>query len=464
MLEDQVYALSRLIVRIGLRIFFQEIQVRNLEQIPAKGPFIITSNHPNDKLDALIIGRSVPRKINFLAAGFLFKYKLLSWIMRSTGTIPVYRKHEHADADDRNVKSFKACFEVLEKGGAIGVFPEGLTHLDRQVKKIKTGAARIAFEAEVRNNWQLGLTIVPVGLNLYHPTRVRGKIFVNFGRPLHISDYRGQYELDSEPAVHQLTDLIHDKIQQHIIHLDDETIQQLLGELEHIYKGEIIGQLSKEQEQVSPFIVSRRLADAIQYYYKHDPVKVAEAWGKIENYKSKLKIMGVGDTMVKEYQHRGIVWRGLGAILITILGMPIAIYGCLNSLPAIIVTLIFSQTRANRLTKIALTKFMSGLVIFPLMYILQIFIFSRFFNSHWTWLYSLSLPITGYFVIFFRDKFKAYKRDIYQAYIHFTKRPLILTLKKERLKLIRYLNGIKDEYMAVMKQIQKLQSSPNKNS
>ena len=61
-------------------------------------------------------------------------------------------------------------------------------------------------------------------------------------------------------------------------------MQQLLGELEHIYKGEIIRQLSKEQEQVSPFIVSRRLADAIQYYYKHDPVKVAEAWGKIENY------------------------------------------------------------------------------------------------------------------------------------------------------------------------------------
>jgi len=46
----------------------------------------------------------------------------------------------------------------------------------------------------------------------------------------------------------------------------------------------------------------------------------------------------------------------------------------INSLPAIILTLIFSQTRANRLTKIALTKFMSGLVIFPLMYALQIII------------------------------------------------------------------------------------------
>jgi len=451
MLESQVYALSKLIVRIGLRIFFQEIQVRNKEQIPAKGPFIITSNHPNDKLDALIIGRSVPRKINFLAAGFLFKYKLLSWIMRSTGTIPVYRKNEHSDAGERNVRSFEACFEVLEKGGAIGVFPEGLTHLDRQVKKVKTGAARIAFDAEMKNDWQLGLKIIPVGLNFYHPTRMRGKIFVNFGRPIPVTDYREQYEQDSEKAVHQLTQVIHDKIQQHVIHLDDETTQQLLGDLEYIYKGELIKQLSKEQQDISPFMVSRSLADAIQYYYEHAPAKIAEAWGKIENYKNKLRIMRVGDTMVREYRHRGVIWRGLGALLITILGMPVALYGWLNSLPAIIATLIFSQIRANRLTKIALTKFMSGLVIFPLMYILQIFVFSRFFNSPWTWLYAFSLPITGYFALFFRDKFKAYKRDIYQAYVHFTKRPLILILKKERLKLIRYLDEIKDEYMTAMK-------------
>ncbi len=398
----------------------------------------------------MIIGRTVPRKINFLAAGFLFKFRILSWIMRSTGTIPVYRKNEHVDAGERNVRSFEACYEVLEKGGAIGVFPEGLTHLDRQVKKVKTGTARIAFEAEVRNKWQLGLNIVPVGLNFYHPTRMRGKIFVNFGRSIRVADFKEQYEQDSENTVYRFTDLIHDKIQQHIIHLNDETTQQLLGDLEHIYKGELIKQLSKEQEYISPFMVSRKLADAIQYYYEQDPAKIAEAWGKIENYKNKLKIMGVGDTMVRQYRHRGVVLRGLGALLITFLGISIALYGWLNSLPAIIITLIFSQIKANRLTKIALTKFTGGLVIFPLMYILQIFIVSRFFNYQWTWIYALSLLITGYFALFFRDKFKAYKRDIYQAYIHFTKRPLILILKKERLKLIRYLDKIKDEYMAVM--------------
>ena len=451
MLQNIVYAITRTIIRFGLRIFFHEIQVRNIERIPENDPFIVTSNHPNDKLDAMVIGRTVQKKVSFLAAGFLFENKILGWLMRSTGTIPVYRKHENEDAEERNVDSFAACFEVLKNKGAIGVFPEGLTHLDRQVKKVKTGTARIAFEAEVQNNWQLGLKIVPVGLNYYHPTKIRGKIFINFGRPIPVVDFKDEYEQDSEKAIHKFTDLIYNKIQEHVIHLDSENLQLLLGDLEHIYKGHLLEQLS-EEEPVSEFMLSKKLAEAAQYYYEKDPGKIAEVWGKLENYKRKLKEMGVGDTMIREYHHRGVVLRGLGALLISIVGVPIAIYGWLNSLPAIILTMIFSQRKANRLTKIALTKLTSGLFIFPIVFIIQIVIFSYYFNPNLTALYAISLPLTGYFTLFFSDKYKAFKRDIYQAYAHFTKRSLIFILKKERLQLIRYLNQIKDEYLTVMNQ------------
>jgi len=450
MLQDFVYVLVKSVISLGLRIFFQEIQVRNQQYIPKNEPAIIVSNHPNDKLDAFILGKSFPKKISFLAAGFLFKFKLLGWLMRSTGTIPVYRKHENEDADERNIKSFEACFEVLEKKGAIGIFPEGLTHLDRQVKKIKSGTARIALEAEIRNNWSLGLNIIPVGLNYYHPTRARGKIFVNFGKPFTLKKYKDEYNSDSEKAVQKLTEEIHDKIEQHIVHVESENVQQLLSDLEHIYKGHLLKKLS-ENMKVDEFLLSKKLAEAVQYYYKNKPEKIAEVWGMIENYKRKLKDLGVGDTMVRQYHHRGVLMRGLGAFLLTIIGVPVVIYGWLNSLLAILLTTILSQRKANRLTKIALTKLTSGLLIFPIIYILQIFIFSRYFDATLTILYAISLPVTGYFTLFFRDKFKAYKRDIYQAYAHFTKRDLIFTMKDERLKLLRYLNKIGEEYMAVMK-------------
>jgi len=457
MLQNIVYAITRTIIRFGLRIFFHEIQVRNKEQIPLNDPFIVTSNHPNDKLDALVIGRTIPKKVNFLAAGFLFKNKILGWVMRSTGTIPLYRKHENADAEEKNIDSFEACYDVLNNTGAIGVFPEGLTHLDRPVKKVKTGTARIAIEAEVRKNWQLGLKIVPVGLNYYHPTKIRGKIFVNFGRPISVADFKDDYEQNPEKAIHEFTDLIYKKIQQHVVHLDSENLQHLLGDLEHIYKVPLLEQLS-EEAPVSEFMLSKKLAEAAQYYYEHDPGKIAEVWGKLENYKLKLKEMGVGDTMIREYHHRGVVLRGLGALLISIIGVPITLYGWLNSLPAIILTMIFSQRKANRLTKIALTKLTSGLLIFPIIFIVQVFVFSHYFSSKLTLLYAISLPVTGYFSLFFHDKYKVFKRDMYQAYAHFTKRSLIFILKKERLQLIRYLNQIKEEYMTLTSQKGKVKS------
>ena len=43
---------------------------------------------------------------------------------------------------------FQACYDILKAGGAIGIYPEGTTHSEPRIRKIKTGAARIALETE----------------------------------------------------------------------------------------------------------------------------------------------------------------------------------------------------------------------------------------------------------------------------------------------------------------------------
>jgi len=195
------------------------------------------------------------------------------------------------------------------------------------------------------------------------------------------------------------------------------------------------------------YTLSKKLAETVQYYSQHQLEKIVEVGDRLRI----TSDMGVGDTMIREYHHQGVVWRGIGAMLLTIFWMPIVLYGWINSLPAIILTTILSHRKANRLTKIALTKLTTGLLIFPVIYILQIIIFRNLFEAGYTVPYAISLPLTGFFTLFFRDKFKAYKRDIYQTYVHFTKRSLIFILKEERLKLFRYLNKMREEYTAIMK-------------
>ena len=41
-------------------------------------------------------------------------------------------------------------FDVLGDGGAIGIFPEGLSHDEAHLARLKTGAARLALGAPAR--------------------------------------------------------------------------------------------------------------------------------------------------------------------------------------------------------------------------------------------------------------------------------------------------------------------------
>ena len=76
---------------------------------------------------------------------------------------------------------FESCFEVLEEGRTLCIFPEGISHNDPQLKQLKTGAARIALESEERHGWKQGVQLVPVGLNFRRAPRLRSRVTIDFG-------------------------------------------------------------------------------------------------------------------------------------------------------------------------------------------------------------------------------------------------------------------------------------------
>ena len=64
-------------------------------------------------------------------------------------------------------ETFEAVFQVLERGEAVGIFPEGITYDDSALKEVKSGAARMALELEHRHGGKLGLRVVPVGSDVF---------------------------------------------------------------------------------------------------------------------------------------------------------------------------------------------------------------------------------------------------------------------------------------------------------
>lgn len=77
------------------------------------------------------------------------------------GAIRVYRKEDDPDKMHPNAEAFAACFRALERGHLIAIYPEGTTHAEARVRRIKSGAARIALGHEAARPDELSL--VPVG-------------------------------------------------------------------------------------------------------------------------------------------------------------------------------------------------------------------------------------------------------------------------------------------------------------
>src|SRR5262249_13480645 len=143
------YAAVRLVARFWIWFLFREVAVRQTARVPPTGPVLLCVNHPNNLIDSLLLGAVLPRKVHYLPNASLSRNPGLARFLLLVGPIPVSRRQDDAEAADRNAATFAASREALEAGHMVAIYPEGTTHAETRVQRIKTGAARIALEYEL---------------------------------------------------------------------------------------------------------------------------------------------------------------------------------------------------------------------------------------------------------------------------------------------------------------------------
>jgi len=200
---DRFYAAVRLVVRFWLWFCFKPVDVRHPERVPADGPVLLCINHPNNLIDSLVVAAALWRKVHFLAAAAMFRNPLVARFLRACGAIPVYRKEDDPDKMGPNAKAFAACFQALEGGRLIAMYPEGTTHAEARVQRIKSGAARIALGHEAARPGELSL--IPVGLTFEARKSFLGRVLVSFGEPIPVAPYLEAHRQDPCKAVDALT-------------------------------------------------------------------------------------------------------------------------------------------------------------------------------------------------------------------------------------------------------------------
>jgi 1-acyl-sn-glycerol-3-phosphate acyltransferase len=147
-----LYATVRALARFCIWFFFKTVDVRHADRVAETGPVLLCINHPNNLIDSLLVATALDRKVHFLATAALFRNPLVARFLLACGAIPVYRKQDAtppvtasgrwAGAERRRLHR---VLPTLGRGGLIGIYPEGTTHAEPRVQRIKTGAARIAL-------------------------------------------------------------------------------------------------------------------------------------------------------------------------------------------------------------------------------------------------------------------------------------------------------------------------------
>jgi 1-acyl-sn-glycerol-3-phosphate acyltransferase len=163
--------------------------VTGLDNVPAEGGVLLASNHLSF-VDSVVIPVVVPRKVVFLAKADYFTGPGLTgrlskaWF-EGLGMLPVDRDDARAAID-----SLDTALEVLGRGEAFGLYPEGSRSRDGRLYRGRTGVAHLALTA--------GVPIVPVGLRGTQDLQPVGarlprlaKVSVAFGAPIEVV---GEYD------------------------------------------------------------------------------------------------------------------------------------------------------------------------------------------------------------------------------------------------------------------------------
>ena len=450
------YRCAAALVHLMLKIYFRSIEATGRERIPKEGPAIFASNHPNSTIDPFVLGNLVGRKLNFMAMSSFFEKKPVAWFLSRCGVIPIHRLQDDPTRMDQNISSFAAAFRALEAQEAIGIFPEGETHDDSQIKRIKTGAARISLEAEARNDFRLAVRVVPVGLNYMDKTRFRSDLLINVGEPIEVKTYEETYRKDPLTAIKAMTKELQCRLESVIVNLEESGLKRLQHALEEIYLERVRETAPPNEERkgiADTFTWHKLIADCVNYYAKHDPDRVRAIGSQVHRYYRVARRMRLNNELLRQHPSRVATWFAAAKMaVIGIVGFPFAFYGAVNSyLPYRLAKLAGMRNPSYRAhgdkTKISIYSLLAGAVAFLVFYPIQGFLVWFFFGNPAAIIYLLSLPPSGFFALRYSERLKVYRRDLFYARLHMKHRRLISVLKTRRDEVLATVDAVRIRYV-----------------
>jgi glycerol-3-phosphate dehydrogenase (NAD(P)+) len=156
-----LYMLARIFMTPFFLVYFRYVRTGR-EHARLKGGLIVASNH-RSFLDPFAVGGCLPwrRPMNYVAKVELFERRWQGWILSRLGAFPIRR----GESDEESMETAR---QVVERGGAVCIFPEGTRIRRGTLAHPKRGVGRLALQTgapvlptavlgteDVRRGWRI---------------------------------------------------------------------------------------------------------------------------------------------------------------------------------------------------------------------------------------------------------------------------------------------------------------------
>ena len=201
-----IYVLTRAVCLALFKVLWRPVVVGR-EHIPPDGPVILASNHLSF-IDSIVIPLSVSRRVVFLAKAEYWEGRSLASLprrlfFRTFDAVPVQRVQQR-DAQ----ASLDLARQVLARGDAFGIYPEGTRSRDGRLYRGRTGVGWLSMAADAPVV-PVGLVgtdrVQPIGATVPRLRRVR----IAFGPPVRPEDYA---DLPPGRARREITDAVMESV------------------------------------------------------------------------------------------------------------------------------------------------------------------------------------------------------------------------------------------------------------
>jgi glycerol-3-phosphate O-acyltransferase/dihydroxyacetone phosphate acyltransferase len=372
-------------LRLLVRAFFRRVVVSGVEHIPKERGGIVVSWHPNGLIDPGLLLTQLPRQVVFGARHGVFRYPVLGTLMRQIGTVPIFRASDLPDLPKeeraaQNAKSLDALAEEIAGGSFSALFPEGVSHDAPHLRELKTGAARLFYQARsMQDDETPAAVIVPVGLHYDEKDLFRSSALVEFFPPIELGpDLQWTEGLDKDELrarARRLTDEIERVLHDVVLATESWELHRLmhrarkLMRAERAYRADANPGKTTINERVLGFARVRQGYNTLR---ETQPEVVDALVQRVDDYDADLRGLGIQDHEL-DRSPRLSAWIGV-MLLIQVLTVffllpPLLLVGVVVNAPAaLLLGALNSFVRKHKKDE-ATVKIVVGALLFPLTWV-----------------------------------------------------------------------------------------------